>query len=90
MRRLILGIIIFAGCIKAEDRTPIPIKVLETVTKLPVSDAYVTIAKCTDYCNNPGMGRLVFGGYTDANGICQVPPRPFEYGNSMLVYKGGY
>jgi hypothetical protein len=86
MRRLILGIIIFSGCIKSEDRTPITIKVLETVTNLPVSDASVTI---TD-SNTAGLGSVVFTGYTDANGICNVPPRSFESGNSMLVFKGDY
>ena len=74
MRKLILIIIIFAGCNKKEDRPPQPptsIKVLENITNLPISGADVTLRN---------YDSLLFQGVTDANGICLVP---FLHFNNM-------
>jgi len=77
MRKLILIIIIFAGCSKKDDQppTPISIKVLENITNLPISGAEVTLR------NND---TILFQGVTDANGICLVPSLNFSDVGSLM------
>ena len=85
MRKLILIIIIFAGCNKKEDQPPTPpisIKVLESITNLPISGAYVILRN---------FDTVLFQGVTDDNGICLVPS--LHYNNvesAMSVYKQKY
>src|SRR5678816_1623586 len=89
MRRLILGIIIFAGCSKKED-PPISIQVVESVTNSPVSGAYVYLYMCNYGCNVRGSGRGVFYGYTDVNGIIAVPSEYYRLANSMDAQHSDY
>ena len=89
MRRLIFGIIIFAGCSKKEDPA-ISIQVLESVTNSPVAGAYVYLYMCNYGCNVRGSGRGVFYGYTDVNGIIAVPSQYYNLANSMDVQHSDY
>jgi hypothetical protein len=89
MRRLIFGIIIFAGCSKKED-PPISIQVLESVTNSPVGGAYLNLYNCVRYCSTAGSGRGVFMGTTDANGICLVPSQYYDLANSMNAQHSDY
>jgi hypothetical protein len=84
MRKLILVIIIFAGCSKKEEQPLTSIKVLESITNLPVSGADVTLSE-------PYSATVAFQGVTDDNGICLVPSLIYNtVGTGMYVMKQKY
>ena len=89
MRKLILVIFIFVGCSKKPDDKPqTPIKVLETVTNLPVSGA--DLALFTSIWGG-AYGTTLFRGVTDDKGICQVPSEHYNNATSeMNVGKANY
>jgi hypothetical protein len=83
MRKLILIIIIFAGCSKKEDKPSTAITVLEKVTNLPISAADVFVN--TGDPANLLSGRNLFTSVTDDNGICQVPSELYDDATWMYV-----
>jgi hypothetical protein len=91
MRKLILVIFIFVGCSKKEkeeDKPKTPIKVLETVTNLPVGGADLVLF--TSIWGG-AYGRTLFQGVTDDKGICQVPSENYSDATSeMNVVKAKY
>ena len=88
MRKLILAVFIFAGCSKKEDKPTTAIQVQENVTNAPVIGADVVLFTSAW---GGALGRTLFQGVTDVNGICDVPSE--HYNNSaseMNVVKEKY
>ena len=88
-----LVVIIFAGCNKQQDNPSTTIKVLETVTNLPVNGAYVSVYKCFRYCTGaPGVGYSysIFIDSTDVNGICHVPTQNYQDGSWITIEQPDY
>ena len=78
MKKLILIILIFAGCSKKEEQLhPTSIKVLESITNLPISGADVVLHKYYD-------NTVLFQGVTNANGICLVPSLHYNDVESVM------
>jgi hypothetical protein len=76
MKKICLFILIFfAACKKQSDRDPIPvnIQVTDATTGQPVSGAVISLRRCANAGCAWGSVEE-FGGTTDNNGICQVPP----------------
>jgi hypothetical protein len=86
MKKYILILVLFAGCKKEskQDLTTTTIKVVESVTNLPVSGATVVLSKC-DYGCPLGLGATIFfNGLTDANGTCQVLSENYNDPSSII------
>jgi len=77
MEKICLFILIFfAACKKQGDRDTIPvlnIQVTDATTGQPVSGAAISLRRCANAGCAWGSVEE-FGGTTDNNGICQVPP----------------
>ena len=89
MKKLIFGLIIFAGCEIEVKPDLTSIEVVESITNLPVSDATLSLFKCNFGC--PFGANVLFTDVTDANGICKVPSENFnDIESGMNVVKPKY
>jgi hypothetical protein len=84
---LILAIII-SGCKKEDRQNLTTIKVVESITGLPVSGANLTLLRCKYGC--PFGATVLSKGISDNNGICQVPTEHYIDATSLNVLTTKY
>lgn len=82
MKKFILIAVLLAGCKKEKQPETTSIKVVESITNVPVSGATVTLFRCNFGC--PFGPKILFKGITDDNGISQVPSEYYNDATSQM------